>query len=153
MFVTDTTFAGSPAAASHSAPATTLPQPCLRQAVLTLPAQEAHVRTVRHFAAELLQAWGVHEDERDSAILIVDELTANAARYGHQTMTLLLALVPHSLHIVVTDAGTSVERAPLDIADDEHGRGAGIVEFLAEWTEVHQTPDGREVHSCLACAA
>src|SRR5690348_15103944 len=65
---------------------------CRRQAMLTLPAQEAHVSAARHLTSDLLRCWHVPENERDSAVLIVDELAANAARYGRERMTLLLVL-------------------------------------------------------------
>ncbi|MEU6091772.1 ATP-binding protein [Streptomyces sp. NPDC047085] len=142
MFVTDSPPTSPP-----------LPQPCRHQALLTLPAQEAHVSAARHFAAELLECWGVPAGERDSAVLIVDELAANAALYGRERMTLLLALDHGTLHIVVSDSGMAVEHRPHDIAPDEHGRGTGIVQYLAQSTEIHQTRSGREVRACLKCPA
>ncbi|MET8769566.1 ATP-binding protein [Streptomyces sp. NPDC004658] len=122
---------------------------CHHEALLTLPAQEAHVCAVRHFTADLLEAWQVPASERDSAILIVDELAANAAQYGRERMTLRLCLDDGTLHIVVTDSGRAVERHRPDIASDEHGRGTGIVQYLAQATEAHQTGRGREVRACL----
>ncbi|MEU6572656.1 ATP-binding protein [Streptomyces sp. NPDC046805] len=133
-------------------PSSLLDRPCRQQALLTLPAQEAHVSAARHFAADLLKTWNVPVNERDSAVLIVDELAANAAQYGRERMTLLLVLDDGTLHIVVTDSGTSVERRRPDIAPDEHGRGTGIVQYLAQSTEVHQTRGGREVRACLRCS-
>ncbi|WP_445529438.1 hypothetical protein [Streptomyces cyslabdanicus] len=65
MFVTDPACS-SPPLLSH----------CRQQALLTLPAQAAHVSAARHFAADLLDCWHVPQGERDSAVLIVDELTA-----------------------------------------------------------------------------
>ncbi|MEV6839036.1 ATP-binding protein [Streptomyces sp. NPDC051133] len=122
------------------------------RALLTLPAQEAHVPAARHFAADLLETWSVPASERDSAVLIVDELAANAAQYGHERMTLLLVLDDGTLHIVVTDSGMSVEHHRPDTAPDEHGRGTSIVQHLAQSTEVHQTRSGREVRACLRCS-
>ncbi|MFG2887364.1 ATP-binding protein [Streptomyces sp. NPDC048297] len=142
MYVTD-----SPSTSSR------LGRPCRHEALLTLPAQEAHVSAARHFAADLLETWSVPAKERDSAVLIVDELAANAARYGRERMTLLLVLGDGILHIVVTDSGMSVERHHPDVAPDEHGRGTGIVQYLAQSTEVHQTRSGREVRACLRCSA
>ncbi|MGJ5749385.1 anti-sigma regulatory factor (Ser/Thr protein kinase) [Streptomyces puniciscabiei] len=142
MYVTDSARAGPPAAPF-----------CRHQATLTLPAQEAHVPAARHLAAELLECWHVPESDRDSAVLIVDELAANAAQYGRERMTLLLALDGGTLHIVVSDSGTAVERVRHDVAPDEHGRGTGIVDSLAQSTEVHQTCGGREVRACLRCSA
>ncbi|MGI5143254.1 MULTISPECIES: ATP-binding protein [unclassified Streptomyces] len=132
-------------------PSSLLGQPCRHQALLTLPAQEAHVSAARHFAADLLETWRVPASERDSAILIVDELAANAAQYGRERMTLLLVLDHGTLHIVVADSGTTVQRHHPDIAPDEHGRGTGIVQYLAQSTEVRQTRSGREVRACLRC--
>lgn len=141
MFVTD-----SPS------PSSQLGRPCPHQALLTLPAQEAHVSAARHFAADLLTAWSVPASERDSAVLIVDELATNAAQYGRERMTLQLVLHDGILHIVVTDSGKAVERHRPDIAPDEHGRGTGIVQYLAQSTQVHQTRSGREVRACLRCS-
>lgn len=139
MFVTD-----SPRTSPQSG------WPCRHEALLTLPAQEAHVYAVRHFTADLLEAWQVPASERDSAILIVDELAANAAQYGRERMTLRLVLHDGTLHIVVTDSGGAVERHRPDIASDEHGRGTGIVQYLAQSTEARQTGSGREVRACLS---
>ncbi|MFS4092143.1 ATP-binding protein [Streptomyces sp. AF1A] len=142
MFVNDSARAG--ALPSRS---------CHHQAMLTLPAQEAHVSAARHLTADLLECWRVPESERDSAVLIVDELAANAAQYGHERMTLLLVLDDGTLQIVVTDSGTAVEHDRHEAAPDEHGRGTGIVASLALSTEVHQTCGGREVRACLRCSA
>jgi anti-sigma regulatory factor (Ser/Thr protein kinase) len=142
MFVTDSTITGP-----------LPPRSCHHQSLLTLPAREAHVRAARHFTADLLECWSVPENERDSAVLIVDELAASAARYGHEYTTLQLTLDHHTLHIVVIDSGTDVEHRHHDVAPDEHGRGTGIVEYLAQSTEVHQTLGGREVRACLQCSA
>ncbi|MGW5408890.1 ATP-binding protein [Streptomyces spiralis] len=130
-----------------------LARPWRHQAQLTLPAHEAHVSAARHFAADLLGCWSVPDSERDSAVLIVDELAANAAQYGHESMTLLLVLDHDTLHIVVTDSGTAVEHRRPDMAPDEHGRGTGIVQYLAQSTEIHQTGGGREVRAHLRCRA
>ncbi|WP_436850170.1 ATP-binding protein [Streptomyces monashensis] len=107
----------------------------------------------RHFTADLLECWSVPESERDSAVLIVDELTANSAQYGRECMTLVLVLDHGALHIVVSDSGSAVERGSYDVAPDEHGRGTGIVSYLAQSTEIRQTHSGREVRACLRCSA
>ncbi|MEU8974623.1 ATP-binding protein [Streptomyces monashensis] len=128
-------------------------RPSSHRATLTLPAQEAHVSAARHFTADLLECWSVPESERDSAVLIVDELTANSAQYGRECMTLVLVLDHGALHIVVSDSGSAVERGSYDVAPDEHGRGTGIVSYLAQSTEIRQTHSGREVRACLRCSA
>ncbi|WP_245687519.1 ATP-binding protein [Streptacidiphilus griseoplanus] len=135
-------------------PNSLLGRPGRHEALVTLPAQEAHVRAARHFADDLLETWSVPASERDSAVLIVDELAANAAQHGRDRMTLLLVLDDGTLHIVVTDSGAAVERhhPATATAPDEHGRGTGIVQYLAQSTEVHQTRSGREVRACLRCS-
>ncbi|MET8804199.1 ATP-binding protein [Streptomyces sp. NPDC004546] len=142
MYVTDSARAGSLPARS-----------CRHQAMLTLPAQVAHVSAARHLTADLLECWRVPQSERDSAVLIVDELAANAAQYGRECMTLLLVLDDGTLQIVVSDSGTAVEHGHREVAPDEHGRGTGIVDSLAQSTEIHQTRGGREVRACLRCSA
>ncbi|MDT0469200.1 ATP-binding protein [Streptomyces gibsoniae] len=139
-------------ATDSPSPSSLLGRPCDHQALLTLPAQEAHVPAARHFAADLLATWSVPSSERDSAVLIIDELAANAAQYGRERMTLLLVLDHGTLHIVVSDSGMAVERPRPDIAPDEHGRGTGIVRYLAQSTEIHQTRSGCEVRACLRCS-
>ncbi|MFJ2716542.1 ATP-binding protein [Streptomyces sp. NPDC087437] len=126
---------------------------CRHQVLLTLPARKAHVSAARHFTADLLDCWRVPRSERDAAVLIVDELAANAAQYGREHMSLLLLLDHDTLHLVVSGSGTAVERHHRETAPDEHGRGTGIVRHLAESTEVHQTRGGREVRACLRCRA
>jgi anti-sigma regulatory factor (Ser/Thr protein kinase) len=133
-------------------PNSLLGRPGRHEALVTLPAREAHVSAARHFADDLLETWSVPASERDSAVLIVDELAANAAQYGRDRMTLLLVLDDGTLHIVVTDSGTAVERHRPAVAPEEHGRGTGIVQYLAQSTEVHQTCTGREVRACLRCS-
>ncbi|MFD7875056.1 ATP-binding protein [Streptomyces sp. NPDC059766] len=139
-------------ATDFPSPSPLLDRPCRREALLTLPAQKAHVSAARHFTGDLLETWSVPTGDRDSAVLIVDELAANAAQYGRERMTVLLALDDGTLHIVVTDSGMAVERHRPDMAPDEHGRGTGIVQYLAQSTEIHQTRSGREVRACLRCS-
>ncbi|MFJ9822411.1 ATP-binding protein [Streptomyces sp. NPDC101151] len=133
-----------------SAPATTD-----QTGILTLPSQEVHVATVRHFTDDLLGHWGIHQDDRDSAVLIVDELAANAVQHGHADMTLTLALDHNVLVISLTDWGTTVDHPHphAGLASDEHGRGTGIIEFLALWTKTHHCSRGRQVRVGLRVTA
>ncbi|MFF4696208.1 ATP-binding protein [Streptomyces chattanoogensis] len=125
------------------------------QALLTPPFGEASVPASRHFANDLLGRWGIGEDERDCAALIVDELAANAVQHGHARMTLALALDADVLQIRLTGSGAAVrhETGHAGLAADEHGRGTAIVEFLALWTEIHDTDEGREVRVGLRITA
>jgi len=123
-----------------------------RRATLTLPAAEDFsVSTSRHFADDQLRGWGLAEDERDSAGMIIGELAANAVQHGHADLTVSLAFEESTLVITVTDSGPEVVRESprSQMPDDEHGRGAGIVEFLAAWTDVHDSVGGRRVRAGL----
>lgn len=120
-------------------------------AVLTLPAQDASVRSARRFTAALLARWRLPDDEQDTAVLIVSELATNAAQHGHSDMTLHLTLGPDALHIAVADHG-DMGRPMLSYpgdGPDEHGRGLHIVRTLAARLDIHQDSSGRQVHACL----
>ncbi|WP_373430698.1 ATP-binding protein [Streptomyces sp. B3I8] len=118
-----------------------------RQAVLALQSRRASARTFRHFTDDVLGRWGLSEDERDSAVLVVSELTANSAQHGRASTTLFLLHDQETLHIEVVDFGERL-RDDCERADDdpaEHGRGMTIVECLAQWVEVTQNRDGHTV--------
>ncbi|WP_406190695.1 MULTISPECIES: ATP-binding protein [unclassified Streptomyces] len=122
-----------------------MPEPDTRrqQAMMALPAEACRVRTVRHFVAALLRSWGVIESDRDTACLIVSELAGNAAQHGGAEMTVCVSLSAESLCIDVVDTG-SASRVPhphCGDLDEEHGRGLGIVDCLADWIDVVAEPD------------
>ncbi|MEU5211258.1 ATP-binding protein [Streptomyces sp. NPDC020742] len=122
-----------------------------QHAVLVLPAQDACVRSARRFAAALLAWWALSADDQDTAVLIVSELTTNAAQHGHSDMTIRLTLDPDMLHIAVADHG-DVDPSTLSHPDDdpdEHGRGLHIVHALTARLDIHQGSAGRQVHASL----
>ncbi|MBT2368824.1 ATP-binding protein [Streptomyces sp. ISL-10] len=111
--------------------------------MISLPAQACRVGTVRAFVAGLLNRWGVTGPDRDSAVLVVSELAGNAAQHGGSEMTVSVSLSAQDLCIDVVDTGPSTDlpRPRGTDADDEHGRGLGIVEYLAEWIDIRTHPD------------
>ncbi|MBX9399545.1 ATP-binding protein [Streptomyces sp. TRM72054] len=124
-----------------------------RCATVSLPAEMCVVGAVRHFVSDLLNQWGVAHDDQDTAALIVDELAANSAQHGRATMAVNLSLDDDSLLIEVADSGEPARSSPLPaIADDEHGRGLGIVDVLTEWSETHQGQSGWQTRTCLHLA-
>ncbi|MGW6795726.1 ATP-binding protein [Streptomyces chartreusis] len=127
-----------------------------QQAVLALQSRKASARTFRHFTEDVLGRWGLPEGERDSAVLIVSELTANAAQHGCASTTLFLFHDQETLCIEVVDFGDRLQDGCERADDDdpaEHGRGMGIVECLAQWIEVRQNRDGRTVRVGMRGAA
>lgn len=124
-------------------------------ALLSMPARSEYVRTCRQFIASLLHGWGVPQDVEDSAVLVVDELAANAAEHGHADMTVLVALGAGGLLVQVADFGAQAgHQAQGTEADaDEHGRGMEIVEALAHSVDLRQTARGRTVGVVLPLPA
>ncbi|MCH5677884.1 ATP-binding protein [Streptomyces gilvus] len=126
-----------------------------RRAHLTLPSSGVAVRSFRRFTDQVLHRWGISDDPRDSAVLIVSELTANTAQYGRALTTLFLDCPQGTLHIAVRDHGGLVQHPPrgVDADPDEHGRGLGIVASLAKWSDVHHDADGCSVRVGLVVGA
>ncbi|MET8566112.1 ATP-binding protein [Streptomyces flaveolus] len=89
----------------------------------------ALVRTARRFAVSLLARWGVAPGDQDSVLLIVGELAGNAAQHGRADMIVSLTFEGRAVCIEVADSGASasVPHSRRPDADDEHGRGVGIV--------------------------
>ncbi|MFD7406755.1 ATP-binding protein [Streptomyces sp. NPDC059866] len=124
-------------------------------ASLTLPAEPVYVALARRFGSGLLDRWGLSPDERDSAIAVLGELTANAAEHGRSQMSIGLALVQRSLRISVADFGRRPASRGLGTARgaDEFGRGMDIVRVLSDRMEVRQHGDGRRVEAVLRLGA
>lgn len=143
---------------SSSLPAQNCPRPrafgdvpATHRAAVALPAQAERVRTVRHFISRSLAAWGVSDDDREAAMLIVSELAGNAAWHGRTDMKVVLALAGSALHLVVADYG-----APADDSagrscapEEQYGRGLGIVHSLAERLTISPGPEGWQVAAVL----
>ncbi|MET8454216.1 ATP-binding protein [Streptomyces sp. NPDC005209] len=123
--------------------------------MIALPAEDRWVCAARHFATALLMHWGVCEDDRDSILLIVGELAANAARHGRADMTVGLTLEERSVRIDVADggAGPAPVRSRRFGTCEEHGRGLDIVECLAQWSETRRGRDGWQTRAGFPLAS
>ncbi|MGW9438061.1 ATP-binding protein [Streptomyces sp. NPDC055607] len=110
-----------------------------RAAVLAVPAEARRISLVRRWASDALSTWRLGTEESDAALLVVGELASNAARYGRSELSVLLALTTTELRIEVSDRGEAGRAGPPrdEPAEDEHGRGLGIVELLS--TDVAMT--------------
>jgi anti-sigma regulatory factor (Ser/Thr protein kinase) len=123
--------------------------------VIAAAAEAGQVGTVRRFVAAHVSRWGLAEQDRDCAVLIVGELAANAARHGGASMTVSVSLDDRELCIEVVDGGPSPRdpspRDPFALIDDdeEHGRGLGIVDQLASWTDISVEPNGWRIRAGL----
>ncbi|WKX74508.1 ATP-binding protein [Streptomyces sp. XD-27] len=101
-----------------------------------------------------LRDWGIGEEVRENAVLVVSELVTNAVR--HTTTASVrceLRLADARLRVEVADQGgarTEPRTRPVS-ADQEGGRGLMLVEALAEsWgVRPHESGQGRTVWACL----
>jgi anti-sigma regulatory factor (Ser/Thr protein kinase) len=118
-----------------------------KSAAMTLPTQAALVESLRRFTNDLLRLWQIGDEKREAAVLIVDELAINAVQHGRTDMTLLLTLSDATLRIAVADTGPCVPHPDAGLDPDEHGRGVGIIEHLADRVEFHEG-----ARRCLAYA-
>ncbi|MGW7045753.1 ATP-binding protein [Streptomyces avermitilis] len=123
--------------------------------MIALPAEGRWVCVARRFVTALLIHWGVAEGDRDSVLLIVGELAANAAQHGRADMTVSLTLEERSVRIEVADCGTSpaLVRPERFGSCDEHGRGLDIVECLAEWSETRTGRNGWQARAGFRLAS
>ncbi|WP_240724151.1 ATP-binding protein [Frankia sp. B2] len=119
----------------------------IRVARDVFPAEAASVPAARRWAEAVLRRWAVDEAARDSAGLIVSELTTNAQRAadGHVALRLTLSA---GLVIEVWD-GSDLPPAPADgtpsDAEAEGGRGLAIVAALSTRTAWYRTRGGGKV--------
>lgn len=116
-----------------------------RELVFDAPATRACARAARRCAASVLVSWGLPVEARETAELIIAELTANAALHGGCEMTMRLTLIEVELEIDVSDRGVSDAEAIPESCGDEHGRGLTIVSALADWVHTECSPEGRRV--------
>ncbi|MET8637873.1 ATP-binding protein [Streptomyces sp. NPDC004096] len=131
------------AAVAHGPAAAAQPDPA-RHALLVMPARPASVRSARHIAEALLRRWDLCADDRYTAVLVVDELAANAAEHGHRRLTLRLDLGPEVLRVRARDhgGGRRPARPGQDTDPDEHGRGLAIIDALAARMEIRRDAAG-----------
>ncbi|MEV6248810.1 ATP-binding protein [Streptomyces sp. NPDC051742] len=124
----------------------------LRAALLAVPAEAARVSQTRHFTTAVLRTWGLGQEVREAAELVVAELAANAVQYGGGELTLRLSLAKEGGHlfVAVQDSGRRPRRRPARDCDPcERGRGTEIVEYVTEWVHIDQHPGGRRVETCI----
>jgi anti-sigma regulatory factor (Ser/Thr protein kinase) len=91
-------------------------------------------QSVRHWAAAFLDRWGVPEDEVQAAILIIDELIANAITHTTGPTDIVLTRRGATVRVEVQDPSDRLPRLRRTSDDDVGGRGLQIVAKLAsEW--------------------
>lgn len=117
-------------------------------ALTTLPRQPRRVSESRTWLRKQLAEWGVHEDDADTAALLLSEVFTNSVLHaaGDSDATLTAALWDGRLKVSVSDPDSAM-RVPAP--GDEHGRGLEIVNRLASGFGFERMPGGKIVHFTL----
>jgi anti-sigma regulatory factor (Ser/Thr protein kinase) len=120
---------------------------------LCVPARAASLARVRALLTAFLTDQGLREDQRHNAVLVVDELAANAIEHGSaegDEVEVTITLKPRSLLIRILDPARTEATPTARLPDElgESGRGMLIVGKLATWTE-RLNGDRREVTAHL----
>ncbi|MFI7357875.1 ATP-binding protein [Streptomyces avidinii] len=144
-----------PATGPGAAETVPVPQPrptALLRGAVFVAAEKNMVREVRHFTSSLLAFWGVAACDRESALLVVGELGANAAQHGGAELAVHLSLEGMTLHIDVRDCGPLRPARPSGTTARpawECGRGLTIVGHLADRVETMTSGEGHLVRADL----
>ncbi|TDD95422.1 ATP-binding protein [Actinomadura rubrisoli] len=135
----------------------------VRHSVANTPSVLADVRCIVKATAI---KWGVGATTVEAAVLVADELVANAVRHtnGDQPITLRMFIARDGLRIEVHDRSkkrpkrsepdlTMPSQPVSDDAPDPHGWGMGIVEHLSKRHGVKTEHDGKTVWAVLRMTA
>jgi anti-sigma regulatory factor (Ser/Thr protein kinase) len=105
-----------------------------RTSDLTLPGSTtAAAGTARRHTHDILDTWGLPQDDVDTAMLVVSELVANAEQHTTGCVTVRLTLRRGTeLLVAVRDTSPALPQQPPGARpDQESGRGLEIVDALA----------------------
>lgn len=161
MYVTDTgrasghgprgTGEGVPRPTSHPS------EPESSDVIRSLDHSPRAAGAARRMVQESLDRLRVGDEDVDRIVLAVSELVTNAVEH---------ALPPLALHlrrdargqevwVGVSDGGPAPHGGPwtTSCADEEHGRGLGIVEALTDGQGTFIRPDGKATHWVLFATA
>jgi anti-sigma regulatory factor (Ser/Thr protein kinase) len=91
----------------------------------------------RQRLAPVLAAWGLNSDHTDDALLVINELLANAVEHARTPLILRVSFTGTALRVEVRDESVAEPRLqPVDL-QAARGRGLQFVEALARrwsWT-------------------
>ncbi|RCG32022.1 ATP-binding protein [Sphaerisporangium album] len=131
-----------------------------------LPADLGAVPKVRELVCDTLTSWGARPESVDDAVLIFDELCANAFRHGSAPVSVLLYFTGEEISGEIIDTGEFfVPRRRQVGLSEESGRGLQIVETLATtwgvrplqvggksvWFRLVHSHDGHVAHTPMIC--
>ncbi|MGW1616997.1 ATP-binding protein [Streptomyces sp. NPDC002285] len=131
----------------------TLPIPCQRQLLDVTEVLEHRPQAAaaaRHTAQQVLRSWQISDWIADEVLLVVSELVTNAVEHAQPPLALHLHLEHAESRILVevSDGGPATHDGAwtASCAEDEHGRGLGIVDLVSEAHGSHADPCGGTTH-------
>jgi anti-sigma regulatory factor (Ser/Thr protein kinase) len=100
---------------------------------------------IRHRLRTLLAAWGVRAETVDDALLVVEELVANALDHARSPFDVVVRLADGVLYVAVRDGSSRVPRLrPFD-PHAVRGRGLQLVDTLSRGWGCELHADGKTV--------
>ena len=105
---------------------------CSHTSRLPLAGTDRPAAVARHYAHDTLAAWGLADDLVDDALLVADELVANAEEHAGGPQDIRLTLGDGRLVIGVSDDDPHRPSPHCADAGAEHGRGLAIVRALTQ---------------------
>jgi len=126
-----------------------------RRACRRLPPTAQSASVSRRFLAGHMVAWGVRADRREDALLLVDELVANAVRHAQGPVGVTVTLVENLLRVSVSDDSHRDPVLQRPGAESTSGRGLMLVDLLADRWGVNPAADdlGKSVWFEISLAA
>jgi two-component sensor histidine kinase len=92
---------------------------------------ETVVRHIRRHMRTLLTAWELDPDRIDDALLVVEELVANAVDHARTRFRLIIDLIGSSLRLAVRDDSDCFPELRAQDPTATRGRGLQLVDDLA----------------------
>jgi serine phosphatase RsbU (regulator of sigma subunit)/anti-sigma regulatory factor (Ser/Thr protein kinase) len=114
-----------------------------------LPARADAAARARTLVSALLGQWHTRDDTRDSVLLVVSELVANAVRFARGPITVRLIRAGHGLLCEVGDTGNGRPRLGSNGLLDDGGRGLHVVHRLTTRWGVRWTDTGKVVWAAV----
>jgi anti-sigma regulatory factor (Ser/Thr protein kinase) len=99
--------------------------------VRSLPVAPASAVIARWYVDDLLRSWRVDTDTRETAVLLTDEIVANAVRHAHRTVRLDVSARRGQVLVEVFDDSHREPRLDGLPSDATSGRGLRLVNALA----------------------
>ena len=114
----------------------------------TVPADPSWASRVRRLVSDHLTVLRLPSEQLDSAVLMTDELFANAVKYAspdpRDTVTVTIEWTERTLRVSIADRSPVLPRRRTADAAAESGRGLAIVTALADdWGVTRPAPGAR----------